>query len=165
MTRGRKPIASEIHRMNGTYKVNPERENKQEPQPKYGRPHPSDKVTGDKVAMEKWEHCCDLLEEMGLLTTSDHDLLEQYCITYSLFSSTLAKVRTTGVVLVRTKGEVSITRNPFTTELQKFMDRMTKLMAELGLTPSSRARLRANPEALVDDAFSAWLDRGSNARN
>jgi len=160
MPRGRKPLASKVHERNGSYDTNPQRRNHREPQAIEGAPEMPECVSSDEVAAAKWNETCQFLKQMGILAKSDVVLLEQFCVTYSLYLTTLKSVRKTGVVLVRTKdGDTKAYRNPFTTELQKLMDRIHKLIADLGLSPSSRSRLTASVVDDKDDPFTQWLQR------
>jgi len=86
---------------------------------------------------------------MGMLTKADSDLMEAYCVTYSGYRQALTSVTKTGQVLVlKSDGgkSVEVRRNPYSVELHKYMDRLTKLLAEMGLTPSARSRVSAVEE-------------------
>jgi P27 family predicted phage terminase small subunit len=161
MARGRKPTASAIHEKNGAYEKNPDRKNHAEPQAIAGAPEMPITVSLDEIAAAKWNETCEFLKQMGILSKSDVVLLEQFCVTYSLYYLTLQKVRQIGVVLVQKDDDgVKLKRNQFTTELQRLMDRLQKLVSELGLSPSSRSRLTASITNDEDDEFSQWLRRG-----
>jgi len=160
MVKGRRRLSSEVHEMNGTYKVHPERRNKNEPEPIKGCPPIPDSLEGDPVAIAKWNHVTRLLSDMRCLAVSDADLLEAYCITYSHYRKALTHVRTTGIVLVKKSSDgVSVSRNPFSVELHKYMQQMHKLLAEMGLTPASRSKLHAAPKEEEADPFQQLLDK------
>jgi len=158
--RGTKPQSNATRRATGQDKVHPERVNKSEPVVPLGAPDMPPHL--DAIAVEKWNHLMGLLEEMGILNKADSDLLEAYCVTYSGYRKALESVNRTGQVLILKSDEgksVEARRNPFSVELHKYMDRMTKLLAEMGLTPSSRSRVAATPKQ-EDDPFAEWLKRG-----
>ena len=139
--RGRKPLSAQAH----------------EPQPVEGMPDMPEHLTG--VAAEKWRHLAELLTDMNVITTADKDMMELYCVTYAAYREALANVAKTGQVLVTREDhgkQVEVKRNPFSTEFHRYADRMAKLLVEMGLTPSSRTRVTANPKA-DEDPFTEWL--------
>jgi len=141
--RGRKPLTTKEKTNRGTAQKNPQRINKSEPVAPEGIPAKPDYL--DQVASEKWDGVCYLLDEMGIANKADADLLEVYCVTYAGYRQALASVQKTGQVIVRRKdGEtVEVIRNPFSVELHKYRDALTRMMSEMGLTPVSRSRVHA----------------------
>jgi len=97
---------------------------------------------------------------MGMLNQADGSLLIQFCDAWSGYMQALLLVRETGLAIesVTSKGTALI-RNPYSVELHKYADRIKALLAEMGLTPSSRSRVTATPKA-EDDPFAEWLKRG-----
>jgi len=90
--------------------------------------------------------------------------MEIYCVMFSQYRSALESVRKTGLVLVtrEEKGKsVEVKRNPFETVQNKLIVQMSKLMAELGLTPTARTRLAATPKD-ESDPFLDWLESSKN---
>ena len=143
----------------GQAKVHPERINRNEPKPPDGAPSKPEHL--DLIASEAWDHVVALFDHMGIMNKADGTLIELYAITYSGYRQALESVRKTGQVLVmrvdETKGiKMEVRRNPYSVELHKYMDRLTKLLGEMGLTPSSRTRIAANPKQ-DDDPFTEWL--------
>ena len=156
MARGRKPLPPEVHIANGSYDKNPQRQNHDAPKPLIGAPVKPTYL--DEVASAKWEEVVGLLDELGVLSRSDGNLIEAYCVTYSGYRAALAQVARIGQVIVeRTDSGVEAKRSPWSAELHKYMDRMTKLLAELGLTPSARGRLKAVPQDDELDPIAAVL--------
>jgi len=150
MRRGRKPKPTRLKVMNGSLDHDPNRANKAEPKPPKTKPTKPRKLTG--VAAKKWTEVTTLLDYMQVLTSADRDVLELYCVTYANWSAAVDNVKKTGQVIVKnTKGnEVAVERNPFSAELHKYSDRLMKLQAELGLSPSSRSRVSVVKAALID---------------
>ncbi len=105
-----------------------------------------------------------LFDGMGMLNQADGDLLEIYCVTYSGYRQALDSVNKRGQVLVLNKGgkQLEVRRNPYCVELHKHIDRLAKLMAEMGLTASSRLRVAAAGDG--DDELLEYL-RGHPSAN
>ena len=128
------------------------------PKPIKEAPPKPDVIDANPVASRKWDALVQDLDQLGILAKSDCDLMEAYCITFAMYRKALADVNKTGQVLVvkSDDNKVEVKRNPFSVELHKYMDRLTKLMGEMGLSPSSRARVAANGQE-EDDAFTEYL--------
>ena len=162
MPRGRKPLATEVKKMNGTFIKNPKYENKKEPKPKKGWPTPTELVSADPKALEKWNETCQILEECNVLTTADRDLLELFCINHSQYYALVEKVAKIGIIneFVNSRGETVMKRSPYQAELGKIADRQQKLLTEFGLTPSSRSRIQTVSDSDAESPFDKWMERG-----
>ena len=147
---GRKPLSTLEKRARGTFVTNPNRENKNEPQPVAGEPEMPELVAADPVAKAKWADLCKWLGQMKLLATSDGDLMASYCLTWSRFVSLTKAVNREGIV-------VGLRVNPKQKEANLMADRLYRLTSEFGLSPSSRSRLKVIPgkkdEDVVGDFF------------
>ena len=153
MARGRKPQSTAVQERNGALKKNPQRRNENEPPVKRGMPNVPATVKSDKFAHAQWKVVCQLLDEMGILSTSDVFLIELFCITYSEMVAMLKDRKKRGTVI---DGK----RNANSTDYHKHQDRLVKLMAEMGLTPSARTRLSAQsikPDTV--DPFTEFTQR------
>ena len=160
MKRGVKPQSSHTRHLSGQDKAHPERVNHAEPTPPPGAPDKPDYL--DEIASASWDRLVKLFGEMGMLNKADAVLMELYAVTYSGYRQALVSVTKTGQVLLLrvddTKGQkMEVRRNPYSVELHKYMDRLTKLLAEMGLTPSSRTRVATTGEAASDDPLAAIL--------
>ena len=165
--RGRKPKTREEHLRNGSYKINPSRDNPNVPKPVRKRPTKPAVVRDDKIASAKWNQLCKELESMGTIATCDVDLLEMYCVLFSQYRSALASVRKTGLVLVTREDhgkQVEVKRNPFETVQNKIIQQLAKMMSEMGLTATSRQRLAATPE-VEHDPFLEYLEMSKQSKN
>jgi len=161
MVTGRKPKPREVHLANGSYRINPKRENKRAPKPNKGRPTKPQVVKDDAIASTKWNQLCKEMETLGIMAKCDVDLLEMYCVLFAQYRSALASVRKTGLVLVTREDHgktVEVKRNPFETVQNKTIAQLAKMMAELGLTPAARSRLAADPQE-DDDPFMEYLNK------
>lgn len=157
MVRGRKPQSEEAKEASGAFKKDPQRRNKAAPKVSYGIPPAPETIASDPIAKAKWEQLCDGLSKAGILATIDGDLLESYCMTFSLYRSALKSVQEKGHTVTKVNGDPM--RNPACVELAQTMLRMAKLMSELGLTPSARSRITAAPQAEEDDPFEELMKR------
>lgn len=160
-------MATEVKETNGSFIAHPERRPKTVIVGKAGRPDKPEVIRDNDLASEKWDQICELLEMSGVLTKTDVDLLECYCITFAMYRKALRDVNRTGQVLVIKKdgNTVEVKRSPFSVELHKYMDRLQKLQAELGLTPSSRARLSAGTDESEEDPINAFFRMRSQRRS
>lgn len=151
---GVKPLPTAVKDARGTFVKDPKRKNHFEPEPSAGYPKKPDTVKKDPISDAFWDRACATLDDMNVLTTADTDVLESY----ALNEAQLRKA------YERMNAEEWKNRSPAMVHWNKCMDRRLKLMAELGLTPSSRTRLTAAPkkkESSVED-FIESLGAGSN---
>ena len=158
MVKGRKPKAPAVKVAEGSFTKHPERRNHEEPKPKLSDPKIPDHVEADPVAKSRWFWVCDQLREMSLLHATDQGLIAGYCLDYSLMLHLWEHIKGGNVSHLNEKGNVST--KPEANAFDKVCTRLMKREAELGLTPSSRARLRA-PQAEEEDVFQEWLKRAT----
>ena len=141
MTKGRKPLPTAIKRLRGTFKINPNRENLNEPRPPARGPTAPSWL--DEYAMQAWDHFADILQEMGLFSVADECALIQLCTAYGNWREATEQARAEGLVCARTnaQGETIIDRSKWDIVARDWFDRFLKLLTEFGLTPSSRSRI------------------------
>ena len=161
--RGRKPKPTAVHEASGALAKNPKRRNRQEPKPKPGAPKMPGVVRADPVASQEWEALCGWLDDMRILSKADRTLMAQYCTTYAEWVKYMTHVRQYGVSVPTASG--GVTTSPETYQYNKLSDRMLKLLAELGLTPSARSRIRTPEQRDDDDPFNVLLERMSGGVN
>jgi phage terminase small subunit len=85
------------------------------------------------TALDKWNELAPLLATAGMLTQGDRTALEQLCLDYQ-FVRDFPDARTVNVVLAR----------------------LMRTLAEFGLTPSSRSRIKSTqgpPKDKLDEYF------------
>ena len=155
MVRGRKPLPTAVKEASGAFKKDPARRNENEPQSKAGIPPMPESLYGDEVAIRCWESVCRTLDDMGVMTLADVSVMELYCITYSQWRF-LAEFVKGGNCSTITKNGTST--SPEANQVHKYSATLMKLMAELGLTPSSRSRIHAVAKE-EDDPFTDFLKR------
>lgn len=156
MVKGRKPLSNAVKEASGAFIKDPQRRNADEPKAKLGRPVCPDAVALDLVAKKRWDWVCDQLESMKLLAITDEGLIAGYCLDYSMMLSLWEVIKGGQVADIDDKGRTKL--KPEANQFHTYSDRLLKREAELGLTPSSRSRLKA-PQTEQEDEFTAWLKR------
>ena len=159
MVKGRKPLANAIKEASGAFAKDPQRRNADEPKPKLGRPRIPDAVESDPTAKSRWHWVCDQLESMNLLAVTDQGLIAGYCLDYSMMLALWEVIKGGQVSETDKDGRTKL--KPEANQFHTYSDRILKREAELGLTPSSRSRLKA-PQNEEEDAFEQWLARSTS---
>ena len=159
MVKGRKPLSSATKEASGAFAKNPQRRNADEPKPKLGRPRIPDAVEDDPTAKSRWHWVCDQLESMNLLAVTDQGLIAGYCLDYSMMLALWEVIKGGQVSDMDEKGRTKL--KPEANQFHTYSDRILKREAELGLTPSSRSRLKA-PQTEEEDEFAQWLARSTS---
>lgn len=155
---GRKPQSSATKEASGAFKKDPQRRNLEEPQAIVGRPMMPATISEDEIARDCWNRVCDELHLLRVLTKHDYALLEIYCTDYSMWRWLSQMVKDGSVRELGAKG--TVVTSPEAQQVHKYADRMLKALAELGLTPSARSKVKA-VTVKDDDPFSEWL-RGAS---
>jgi P27 family predicted phage terminase small subunit len=148
--RGRKPLPSNVVRLRG----NPgkRRLNDAEPRP-VARVLPCPACLCDE-ARKEWQRLAKELAELGLLTGLDRGLLAAYCQAHALWVEAVSSIERYGTMVKSPNGFPM--QSPYVAVANKQVDIMVRIAAELGMTPSSRTRIRAGDKALADP-FEAFL--------
>ena len=136
MTRGRKKIPTEIARLRGSAKKDPQRINHNEPKPtqkKTRRPM----WIKDKHAKEAYSYYVNLLDELGVVTVAERVAMEQLAVAYANWRRCQEASDREGIV-------VDGKRNANDIAARDWYDRLLKILVEFGLTPSSRTRIVVN---------------------
>ena len=134
MPRGRRPLATEVAEANGSYRKNPARRPHKKIKGGEGIPIKPDFVELDETASAVWDETVEVLKSCNILTETDTHLLTTYVTTYSEWLKAFKYVSKHGH---ESEGKTS----PQSMTFHKLSDRHLKLLGELGLSPSSRARL------------------------
>ena len=133
--RGRKPKPTHLKLIEGNPGKRPI--NGREPKP------PTDQPTCpahlSPTAKAEWKRLAATMNAIGLLTRIDRTVLATYCQAYGRWVEAERKLAETPPLLKTPAGYVQI--SPWITISNKQVELMTRLMAELGLTPSARSRL------------------------
>ena len=89
-------------------------------------------------AKREWRRVTDAMKEMGTMSRSYESALRLYIETYEHHRQLSAAVAEDGATL---RQGSKVVRHPAWGALQKAADQMTRLLAELCLTPSTRSRI------------------------
>jgi P27 family predicted phage terminase small subunit len=140
--RGRRPRPTKLTVLKG----NPGKRalNEDEPQP----PVTDDELQApdwlDPRAQAEWERIVPIMRDLGVMTDVDIGVMAGYCQAYSTLQDAVLQMQNFGLVYQPTKGKNYLQQTPFLSIANKAMSQMRKLAAELGLTPSSRSRIKAD---------------------
>ena len=144
--RGRRPKPAALKVLEGNPGKRPlnEREPKFEGAPECPRGLPAG-------ARKEWRRIVSVLSSVpGLLNAADTAVLVSYCTAYAEFLHAVRETdKTGGPVLVGPNG--GLFTNPWKAQADRAAERLRKLLPELGLSPSARAKLQAPAQAESDD--------------
>lgn len=160
MVKGRKPLATAVKEESGAFKKDPQRRNHLEPKPPSGIPAMPSFMEADEIAASKWGEVTKQLDDMGVMTMVDQDLVAMYCVTWADFVRCYQDIRQRGRSCMSDSGKESATVEA--KDLQSNGNRLLKMQSELGLTPSARTRLHSSKQEKEEDPFKAWLERATN---
>jgi P27 family predicted phage terminase small subunit len=123
-----------------------------------GRPRMPDHL--DQVAAEKWDEVVGALEQLGTLSRTDGDAIALYCSVFSRWIQAKEECKT-GLVVHTDLGGVK--QNPAVTIAAAAERQLQTLQSELGLSPSSRGRLKLGQGEAPKDDLADFLST-TNAR-
>lgn len=92
------------------------------------------------LARKEWRRLATPLHEAGLLTLADRAALAAYCAAYARWVEAEEHL-SKGPPLIKTPSGY-VQQSPWLTVANKQLEIMGRFMAELGLSPSARTRLR-----------------------
>ena len=145
--RGKKPKPTHLKVVSGTARSG--RLNENEPQPELVLPEPPEHLSAPAKA--EWERVSGELYTLGILTGLDRATLAAYCQAYgrwveaeTLVADMAALNDTTKGLMVRTTNGNAI-QNPMVGTANKAMADMVRYATDLGMTPSARSRINADP--------------------
>jgi P27 family predicted phage terminase small subunit len=139
--KGRPSIPTAIKTARGTLRA--DRTNAAEPQPEVGIPKPPADL--DKRARSAWRYYAKILADTRVLTLADREALACYCAAAGRRAQAEEELAKTGPVVKSPSGYPI--QNPWLAIVNKSMEQLAKWGAELGLSPASRTRIKAQPAA------------------
>ena len=92
--------------------------------------------------------------QLGLLTGLDRNLLAAYCQAHALWVEAVSSIQRYGTMVKSPNGFPM--QSPYVAVANKQVDIMVRIAAELGMTPSSRTRIRVGDKP-PEDPFEAFL--------
>ena len=123
---------------------------KPKPDPNAKPPKPPDDLDGE--ALKEWRRIVKLLMPARVLNEKDHAALYVYATSFAEYKHAQAMIREHGAVVLSQSGIPQ--KSPWVTAANACWDRIRPLLAEFGMTPSSRARLQMDDVADDDGEFS-----------
>jgi len=90
----------------------------------------------NQVASVEWSRISKLLFDQGLLAEMDRAVLEIYCVAYSRWIEAEKKLKTDGLTIETTNGNV--TAHPLVGIANQAMDLMQKILIEFGMATHER---------------------------
>ena len=143
MKNGRRPKPRNLKVILGTDR--PSRANPNEPKVEISLPDPPAHLSPE--ALKEWERVAPELVACGIVTRLDRGILAAYCQAYGRWRQAEEALHrfakkdgaTRGLIIKTTNGNAI--QNPIVGSANKAMSDMMRYAAELGLTPSSRARV------------------------
>lgn len=143
--RGRKAKPTAVKELEG----NPGKRklNKQEPKPETAIPACPPHIKG--VARTEWTRITTELHALKIIARIDRAALVAYCQAWADYVKACKKVEKEGEVIISDKG--GMYQNPWVSIKNSSMDRLVKISAEFGMTPSSRARVKVETPTEEDE--------------
>lgn len=113
----------------------------------------------DSIAKTVWKKTAKTLDELGVLSDTDLQTLENYCETYARIRRLRAEIKTLGGTAyesVKSDGEVLWKSYPHVAQLDSAERNFRSFAVELGLTPASRTKVQAKEKTDENDPLSKY---------
>lgn len=110
-------------------------------------------------ARAEWERVVPQLIAAGVAKRIDRTGLIAYCFEYQKWIESEQKIRTTGMFIKTKIGYLTI--NPYVRISKISLENMLRFMAEYGMTPSARVRIKVDAKSLDNgkDPLSEFLSK------
>ncbi|KHO62680.1 terminase [Thermoanaerobacter sp. YS13] len=97
----------------------------------------------DKVAQKEFKRIVKEMEQTGILTNIDVDMLALYCDAYSQYIQCCEVIRQEGLMVEYTNkaAETNKVPHPLLSKKKQLFEQMKAIASEFGFTPSARARI------------------------
>lgn len=155
--RGAKPQPTTLKRLRGNPGQRPLNDNEPEPPP-IDAWDPPDELDDPKARTE-WARLVPMLRQCRQITVADRGALIALCIEWARYLDAMRHVRKRGLV-VKAATSGFLMPNPYLSVGTKALANCQRLWPELGLTPSSRSRVKMDGPAVdPDETAFAEFDR------
>ena len=134
---GPKPTPTAIKKLRGNPGKRPL--NDAEPRPRMVKPRCPSHLSDE--AKKEWKRISSKLFDLGLLTEIDGTALAIYCELWARWVEANKRLAESNIVIRTTNG--NLVQNPLVGMANRAMTDMLKVMAEFGMTPSSRSRVKS----------------------
>jgi P27 family predicted phage terminase small subunit len=142
--RGRKPAPSAVKRLRG----NPTKRKLNRDEPAFETGIPDAPAHLDDIALMEWTRLTQELASKQVITNVDMTILATYCQTYADWVE-LTQLATKEERYLKTDKGYQY-KNPLYADIAKIRKELQNYSAELGITPSSRSRVKAMKPAKPD---------------
>ena len=143
--RPRKPTARK--KIEGTYR--PDRAPKNEAEPVSGVPPAPAWFT--EGARREWDRLIPELEAVGLATGVDHWALVGYCESFDRYQELGEKIARMGEDRYQESASGWRQVQPEIAEQKQLLDTLCRLSGKLGISPSDRTKVEANPKSSAEE--------------
>jgi P27 family predicted phage terminase small subunit len=155
--RGRKPKTTGARKLSGNAGKRPL--NKTEPQPPAPDADtfdtPPSELAGQTLAAAEWRRLAPMLRRIRQVTDADRSALVALCLEWGRYIEATQKTLLMGLVVKAPSGYPMT--NPYISIATKALAGCARLWPELGLTPSSRSRVKTD-QPPDDDPFAEFAD-------
>ncbi len=145
MARPRKPTALKV--LHGDFDKNPQRRNRQEPQPPADSPLCPEQL--GVVGRNEWKRICKELEMLGVISLAERGAILRYCHAFQQHHDCEAQAKKDGRWQTNAKTGL-ITEHPASKAARDYAKQMITLLSSFGMTPTSRTRLAVKEKIEVD---------------
>lgn len=129
--------------------------NQKEPKPKVAIPECPAQLKGD--ARVEWKRITKQLFPLGVISELDRAALTSYCIAWGTLLKAIKMIEKEHEVIISENGGAY--QNPWVSIRNKAMEQILKHSSEFGMTPSSRARIKADAPTEEDEMTAMLLGR------
>jgi len=123
--------------------------NDQEPQPKLCIPRKPVVLQGN--AATEWYKITKSLSSLGLLTEIDTTAIAAYCQVYARWCEAEKELRKNGMIIKAPSGYPML--SPYLSIINACLNQMKGFLAEFGMTPASRSRVKVDKPKENSNSF------------
>ena len=149
--RGAKPKPTKLKALEGTLRS--DRRNPKEPETRPAIPRCPAHLGPE--AKREWRRLAPQLARLGLLCKIDRAALALFCQAWERWVEAEEALKRYGVMVKSPNGFPM--QSPYLAVANKAMEQMRALLAEFGMSPSSRTRVHATPQIGEDDPMERLL--------
>jgi len=113
----------------------------------------------DEDALAEWQRVTLLLAEVGLIAKLDRAILAAYCTAWSRWMECEKQLRITGLIVKAPNGYPMY--SPYLVASNKAMEQVRQFSEQIGLSGSSRSRIKAGEPPGEYDPAEAFLRGGA----
>jgi P27 family predicted phage terminase small subunit len=110
-------------------------------------------LDGHEDAATEWRRLAPMLRQAGQLTLVDRAALVAACLEWDMYLAAVRALQAGGLTI---EGKWGVRPSPYIGIRNQAIAACNRLWPELGLTPTSRARLTTTPLAPLDDPFAEF---------